>query len=258
MSYMAASRRSCLRGAFAVPLIYPFRRPQSAVELSMYRTALQLYHNWLNSWKAIRIASTSLTLIQAVLSSGSTAIITAQASRRYKAQSYQKASIFNNLKQKRLRPASKASITTCTSGLAALLRKRTLLNYSSRSLYYLRSSIRSASSWRWLAQAIGGKAAININSRRSWVLPRSTTCVQKLRQLVSNYTSVSVRLPLLSILATAQKTQSFLSIGSLASIASLLISTPRTITQVPYLSLKLFHRILSPFIIAWQTILKRS
>jgi len=40
MSYMAASRRSCLRGAFAVPLIYPFRRPQSAVELSMYRTAL--------------------------------------------------------------------------------------------------------------------------------------------------------------------------------------------------------------------------
>ena len=40
MSYTAISRRGCLKGAFAVPLIYPFRRPQSAVELLVYRTAL--------------------------------------------------------------------------------------------------------------------------------------------------------------------------------------------------------------------------
>jgi len=40
ISYAAISRRSCLRGAFITPLIYPFRRPQSAVELLVYRTVL--------------------------------------------------------------------------------------------------------------------------------------------------------------------------------------------------------------------------
>ena len=40
ISRAAVSRRSYLRGAFAAPLIYPFRRPQSVVELLVYRTAL--------------------------------------------------------------------------------------------------------------------------------------------------------------------------------------------------------------------------
>jgi len=40
MSCAAISRRSCLRGVFTAPLIYSFRRPQSVVELSVYRTAL--------------------------------------------------------------------------------------------------------------------------------------------------------------------------------------------------------------------------
>jgi len=40
ISHAAVSRRSYLRGAFTAPLIYPFQRPQSAVELLVYRTAL--------------------------------------------------------------------------------------------------------------------------------------------------------------------------------------------------------------------------